>query len=127
MEHSDEEILIAHSVDSTTFIDEYLDTASLDSTNFSQESRDNLVFPNSSVILRHNKQSIIIWHHYDAGRFNKSLLVKVEEENGFAEFTEHAFSSPLHSNKVALVFVFDCLHMYKILLVGCNEYHSVSC
>ena len=38
MEYSDEEILIAHYMDSTTFIDEYLDTASLDSTNFSQES-----------------------------------------------------------------------------------------
>ena len=121
MEHSDEEILIAHSMDSTTFIDEYLDTASLDSTSFSQESRDNLVFPNSPVALRHNKQSIIR-RRYDAGRFDETSPVKEEEKNGFAEFAElfeqtfqlsrsqRERSSSPHSNKVTSVFVFEGSH-----------------
>ena len=119
MEHSDEDILIAHSMGSSSFIDdEYLDTASLDSTNFSQGSRGNLVFPNSPVALRHNKESIVR-RRYDAGRFDETSPVKEEEKNGFAEFAElfeqtfqlsrsqRERSSSPHSNKVASVFVFE--------------------
>ena len=121
MEHSDEDILIAHSMDSTSFIDEYLDTASVDSTNFSQESRDNLVFPNSPVALRHNKESIVR-RRYDAGRFDETSPVKEEEKNGFEEFAElfertfqlsrnqRERSSSPHSNKVTSVFVLEGSH-----------------
>lgn len=121
MEHSDEDILIAHSMDSTHFIDEYLDTASMDSTNFSQESRENLVFPNSPVALRHNKESIVR-RRYDAGRFDETSPVKEEEKNGFEEFAElfertfqlsrsqRERSSSPHSNKVASVFVLEGSH-----------------
>lgn len=121
MEHSDEEILIGHSMGSTSFIDEFLDSASLDSTNFSQESRDNLVFPNSPVALRHNKESIVR-RRYDAGRFDETSPVKEEEKNGFAEFAElfettfqmsrnqRERSSSPHSNKVASVFVLEGSH-----------------
>ena len=121
MEHSDEEILIAHSMDSTHFIDEYLDTASMDSTNFSQESRDNLVFPNSPVALRHNKESIVR-RRYDAGRFDETSPVREEEKNGFEEFAElfertfqlsrsqRERSLSPHSNKVTSVFVLEGSH-----------------
>ena len=118
LEHSDEEILIAHAMGSTSFIDEFLDSASLDST---QESRDNLVFPNSPVALRHNKESIVK-RRYDAGRFDETSPVKEEEKNGFAEFAElfettfqlsrrqRERSSSPHSNKVTSVFVFEGSH-----------------
>ena len=119
MEHSDEDILLgAHS---SSFIDEYLDTASLDSTNFSQESRDNLVFPHSPVALRHNKESIVR-RRYDAGRFDETSPVQEEEKNGFAEFAElfeqtfqlsrsqRERSSSPHSNKITSVFVLEGSH-----------------
>ena len=121
LEHSDEDILIAHAMGSTSFIDEFLDSASLDSTNFSQESRDNLVFPNSPVALRHNKESIVR-RRYDAGRFDETSPVKEEEKNGFAEFAElfettfqtsrrqRERSSSPHTNKVTSVFVFEGSH-----------------
>ena len=138
MEHSDEDILIAHSMDSTTFIDEFLDNASLDSTNFSQESRSNLVFPNSPVALRHNKESIIR-RRYDAGRFDETSPVKEEEKNGleeFAELFEQTFqlsrnqrerSSSPHSNKVASVFVFEGSHDDDNAKVSTVEGHTLCC
>ena len=139
MEHSDEDILIAHSMDSTSFIDEYLDTASLDSTNFSQESsRSNLVFPNSPVALRHNKESIIR-RRYDAGKFDETSPVKEEEKNGFEEFAElfeqtfqlsrsqRERSSSPHSNKVASVFVFEGSHDDDNAKVSMVEGHTLCC
>lgn len=139
MEHSDEDILIAHSMDSTSFIDELLDSASLDSTsNFSQESRSNLVFPNSPVALRHNKESIVR-RRYDAGRFDETSPVKEEEKNGFEEFAElfeqtfqlsrsqRERSSSPHSNKVASVFVFEGSHDDENAKVSIVEGHTPCC
>ena len=138
MEHSDEDILIAHSMDSGSFIDEFLDTASLDSTNFSQESRSNLVFPNSPVALRHNKESIVR-RRYDAGRFDETSPVKEEEKNGFEEFAElfeqtfqlsrsqRERSSSPHSNKVASVFVFEGSHDDENAKVSTVEGYTPCC
>ena len=124
MEHSDDELLLGHHpiVDTSSYTDEYLDTASLDSTNFgSQESRDNYIFTRSPVALRHNKESIVRRRN-DAGRFDETSPVQEEDKNGFAEFAElfeqtfqmsrsqRERSLSPHSNKIASVFVLEGSH-----------------
>jgi len=115
---SDDEGVLGTSIDSTSLLDEYLDTASLSSTFNSQESKDGLVYPASPVALRHNKESIVRRRN-DFGKFDETSPVREEDKNGFAEFAElfeqtfqlqrsqRERSSSPHSNKVASVFVFE--------------------
>jgi len=117
-EVSDDDGVLSVSMDSTSLLDEFMDTASLSSTLNSQESKDGLVYPVSPVALRHNKESIVRRRN-DFGKFDETSPVREEDKNGFAEFAElfeqtfqlqrnqRERSSSPHSNKVASVFVFE--------------------